>query len=128
MVRSMYVHLSLIISVDLSAANISAVLFSVQAMLGKYGRKLLNPLVAAQNFEYKLANILDKTTESSFGYVVSLQLSIEFLIDCLLLHSFLNQAVLPGAFSAYRYEAIQGRPLGQYFKGVSRFDYSVDVT
>ncbi|KAJ3327799.1 Chitin synthase, class 2 [Blyttiomyces sp. JEL0837] len=67
----------------------------IYAELGNGCSNLLNPLVAAQNFEYKMSNILDKPMESAFGFI----------------------AVLPGAFSAYRYVAIQGQPLHQYFKG-----------
>ena len=29
----------------------------------------MNPLVAAQNFEYKISNVLDKPMESVFGLV-----------------------------------------------------------
>ncbi len=64
------------------------------------GKKLLSPLVAAQNFEYKMSNILDKPLESAFGFI----------------------SVLPGAFSAYRWIALQNDksnqgPLEKYFAG-----------
>jgi chitin synthase len=72
----------------------------IKAMLGPGGKNLIYPLVATQNFEYKMSNILDKPLESAFGFI----------------------SVLPGAFSAYRYVALQNDkngtgPLEKYFAG-----------
>lgn len=71
----------------------------IKVMLSR-GKNLKSPLVAAQNFEYKMSNILDKPLESAFGFI----------------------SVLPGAFSAYRYIALQNDksgkgPLEKYFLG-----------
>ncbi|KAL4073957.1 glycosyltransferase family 2 protein [Scleroderma citrinum] len=87
-------------------SNVGGACGEIAAYKGKNWKNLLNPLVAAQNFEYKISNILDKPTESMFGYISVLCPKCEF-----------NTSL-----DIYRWIALQNDkngqgPLASYFKG-----------
>mmetsp|Transcript_35383 Transcript_35383/g.34416 ORF Transcript_35383/g.34416 Transcript_35383/m.34416 type:complete len:193 (+) Transcript_35383:803-1381(+) len=55
---------------------------------------------ASQFYEYKMGHTPDKANESFFGF----------------------NSVLPGAYSLFRWKAIKGDPLDEFFKNVTRQD------
>ncbi|OMJ87528.1 hypothetical protein SteCoe_10702 [Stentor coeruleus] len=62
-----------------------------------YNYSMWKIVIPAQVVEYKLIHMLDKAFESVIGFIT----------------------VLPGAFSAYRWEALEGKPLWEdYFKSI----------
>jgi chitin synthase len=102
-------------------SNVGGACGEIVALKGKYGLNLINPLVAAQNFEYKMSNILDKPLCAFFPFT-RFDISPQFFFLFFRESVFGYITVLPGAFSAYRYIALQNDnvgegPLQKYFLG-----------
>ncbi|CEQ40167.1 SPOSA6832_01759 [Sporobolomyces salmonicolor] len=108
--------------------NVGGACGEIVAQKGRFWLSLLNPLVAAQNFEYKIssahplsqhnictsltdsafvpADILDKPLESVFGYI----------------------SVLPDRYIALKNDELGHGPLASYFKGEHLAGHDADLT
>ena len=80
------------------------------SLKGKYRQNLLNSLVAAQNFEYKMLNILDKSLCVSISF-----LAVDFFLRRGVL-TFSRESVfgyITVLVRAYRYIALQSDSTGE---------------
>jgi len=53
-------------------SNVGGACGEIVALKGVYGQYLINALVAARNFEFKMSTILDKPLKGMFGYITVL--------------------------------------------------------
>ncbi|KAG5642981.1 Chitin synthase 4 [Asterophora parasitica] len=110
-------------------SNVGGACGEIVALKGKWGTNLINPLVAAQNFEYKMSNILDKPL-CVVPFVTRNQLVLMRAVRRESVFGYIT--VLPGAFSAYRYIALQNDqtgegPLQKYFLGEKMHGAGADI-
>lgn len=61
------------------------------------------PLAYSQYYEYKMGHTPDKAVESAFGFC----------------------SVLPGAYCVFRWDAIKGAPLEEFYKGDKKEEHTL---
>jgi cellulose synthase/poly-beta-1,6-N-acetylglucosamine synthase-like glycosyltransferase len=72
----------------------------------QYGFSWLNPVIAAQIFEFKIATAMDRALNSLCGF--------QFIDSC-------------ESLSAYRFDALRGTPLCTYFKPLDALSWEFDL-
>lgn len=82
--------------------------------------RVYNLIEASQHFEYKISHVsagLSRTRRTPSGSTDNQQRCVDAsqVMDKSMESVFGYISVLPGAFSAYRWQAIRGEPLNQYF-------------